>query len=314
MKSALLEPLLVVGAAAALVGSVHVVTTALTGPGNLPSPRLCAVDAVCTTASGTTSGTTTGGTTGATPCGHTPTSCGSYEPNCVVCPVPANDAATCTSSTCGYTCNTNYQPDGHGGCMPIPCGGTTASCGADLATTGCRDCTTSPPTGAIVGSWTCPASPTPPTCTYSCASPYMTCDGGHTCITCTAPANATPACKNGGCGFICNANYQPNAAGTGCDPSTCAQTVSQCGTAAPCRDCNAPAPAGASGASCVNAQCVYTCDATHKSCDGGATCASCPMPANSTPVCAGASCVFSCNSGYTASGSSCVSKSFATVY
>jgi hypothetical protein len=39
--------------------------------------------------------------------------------SCGTCTAPANASATCTSGTCGFTCNSGYQPDGNGGCAAI---------------------------------------------------------------------------------------------------------------------------------------------------------------------------------------------------
>jgi hypothetical protein len=46
----------------------------------------------------------------------TVTNCGSCNN---VCSVPANAKATCTSGTCGFTCNTGYRSNGNGGCTLI---------------------------------------------------------------------------------------------------------------------------------------------------------------------------------------------------
>jgi len=153
-------------------------------------------------------------------------------------------------------------------------------------------------------------------CDYVCQGDLLKCGGG--CVTCAAPANASPSCVQDACGFSCNtpARLCPAAGGA---PSCQVESDLSCGT--PCEPCPGPAtgpgrgvcqPGPAIGAG----NCAIACDAGHHACGGscfadddtghcGPGCATCAAPPDASPLCEGGACAFACNPGWMRCGGGC---------
>ncbi len=241
-----------------------------------------------------------------------PSHCGACA---TACPARSNASTTCSSGTCGFTCN-----PGTSDCDGDPTNGCEAVLATDAAH--CGTCATA-----------CPMRPgTTPTCTggtcgFTCAPGTADCDGASgngcevtlatdtnhcgTCTTvCASRPSATTTCAGGTCGFTCNlgsADCDGNPM-NGCE-ATLATDTNHCGTCA-----NAcPARANAT-VTCSGATCGFTCNAGTADCDGDptngcevilatdathcGTCATaCPGRANATPTCAAGTCGFVCSAG-----------------
>ena len=147
-------------------------------------------------------------------------------------------------------------------------------------------------------------------CDYVCQGDLLKCGGG--CVTCAPPANASPACVQGACGFACNAPARLCADPAGGAASCQVENDLSCGTA--CQPCAGPAtgpgrgicqPGPALGAGA----CALACDAGNHACGGscfadgdaahcGAACLACAAPPNASPLCEGGACAFACNPGF----------------
>ncbi|MGV3621918.1 MAG: hypothetical protein ACO1OB_13935, partial [Archangium sp.] len=126
--------------------------------------------------------------------------------------------------------------------------------------------------------------------------------GAPSCnTTCTAPANATTDCSDGGCDFTCDANFHRCGDHCAADDS-----VTECGAA--CESC----PANGGIASCVANACDFSCGANQARCGGqcvtesnsacGATCATC----DSDETCTNGSCALQCPPGLVEVNGRCV--------
>jgi len=147
-------------------------------------------------------------------------------------------------------------------------------------------------------------------CDYVCQGTLLKCGGG--CVTCVPPANASPACVQGSCGFSCNAPARLCPATTAGAGSCQVENDLSCGTA--CEACAGPAtgpgrgicqPGPALGAG----TCALACDAGNHACGGscfadddpgrcGSGCVTCAAPPNAAPLCQGGACAFACNPGW----------------
>jgi hypothetical protein len=173
------------------------------------------------------------------------------------------------------------------------------------------------------------------------------CCGGDTCtnletdplncglctLVCPAgPANSTPTCVNGQCGWACNSGYTQ--CGNACCPSAdgcCSGSCTPLNTTGNCGACGRVCPAGPASSIpvCINGECGWVCKSGYTRC-GNACCPSgdgccngnctplnstsncgtcgkvCPAgPANSARTCTSGKCGWACNSGYTACDSGC---------
>jgi hypothetical protein len=171
------------------------------------------------------------------------------------CPVPANSSPTCTNGACGFICNAGF----------FACGDHCCTAGA----------------GAICCNGTC----------TNLNSDVQNC--GSCNNVCPAPANSSPTCANGVCGFVCIAGF------TQCG-NTCHDLITDPNDCGACdKVCAGPAN---SRPTCANSLCGFLCDPGHPQC--GNIC--CPSgPANSSPTCTNGVCGFICNSGYTRCGNIC---------
>ncbi|MCA2977665.1 MAG: VCBS repeat-containing protein, partial [Myxococcaceae bacterium] len=154
------------------------------------------------------------------------TSVASCGTRCTACPTTSFGVATCDGTSCGIRCNTGYH-ECNGQCV---WNFSVSTCGSR-----CTPCPAGPPgSGTTVTcdgtscGLQCGSSVTPNFCNNACvANSVTTC--GSTCQTCTAPANASPVCTSGVCGFTCNTGFHrcgaqclpddsPDSCGTSCSP------------------------------------------------------------------------------------------------
>jgi alpha-tubulin suppressor-like RCC1 family protein len=151
-------------------------------------------------------------------------------------------------------------------------------------------------------------------CDYVCQGDLLKCGGG--CVTCSAPANASPACVQGACGFSCNAPARL------CEgaAATC-QVESDLSCGASCAPCPGPSTGPGRGVcepgpSVGTGTCAIACDAGTHACGGacfadddaahcGSTCQVCSAPVNASPICAAGGCAFACNPGWMRCGDGC---------
>jgi alpha-tubulin suppressor-like RCC1 family protein len=154
-------------------------------------------------------------------------------------------------------------------------------------------------------------------CDYVCQGDLLKCGGG--CLACVPPANASPACVQGSCGFSCNTPARLCPAAAGGAASCQVEGDLSCGTT--CEPCAGPAigpgrgvcqPGPALGAG----SCAIACDAGNHACGGscysdadaarcGPSCLVCAAPANASPLCEGGACAFACNPGWMRCGDGC---------
>lgn len=120
----------------------------------------------------------------------------------------------CVPSTCAQLGSCGMVPDGCGkmidcgGCQtPSTCGGggVASRCGAG----GCVDagCAAMGNSTCNTSSLQCECDPGFHLCGSSCSSDTSVTSCGTSCAPCTAPANASPTCTAGACGFVCNAGF-----------------------------------------------------------------------------------------------------------
>ena len=147
-------------------------------------------------------------------------------------------------------------------------------------------------------------------CDYVCQGDLLKCGGG--CVTCVAPANASPACVQDACGFSCNAPARLCPAAAAGSASCQVENDLSCGTG--CETCAGPAtgpgrgvcqPGPAFGAG----SCTIACDAGNHACGGscfadddaahcGPGCVTCAAPPDASPLCQDGACAFACNPGW----------------
>jgi hypothetical protein len=252
--------------------------------------------------------------------GETPTLCGGACVNTQTNPAHCGACGTacvagthaegvCTDGRCAVRCteSTRYAD----------CDGTASNgCEAELPADprNCGACGTVCPAGRN-GQGACMAG----ACAVVCNTGYGDCDGEREngCETdlattanacgmcgraCSAPANATPRCAGGVCGFTCNPGFgdcDGNAA-NGCEVDTGS-------TAAHCGACGRPCGAGLV---CRAGMCVSGCPQGETNCSGA--CADlqrnvshcggcgrvCQTPANARALCTSGQCSFTCNAGF----------------
>ncbi len=252
--------------------------------------------------------------------GETPTQCGgacvntrSDPAHCgacgVACPTGPNAEAVCAEGRCAVRCTeaTRYAD----------CDGTASTgCEADLPSDprNCGACGAVCPVGSN-GQGACVAG----ACGTVCMTGFGDCDGdaANGCETnlatspnscgmcgraCSAPANATPRCAEGVCGFVCN----PGFGDCDGDPANGCET----NTGASAAHCGACGAACESGLVCSAGRCISGCPQGQSTCAGA--CADlqtnpshcggcgrvCQAPANAQARCAGGQCSFACNAGF----------------
>lgn len=221
------------------------------------------------------------------------------------CATHANATATCTASSCGYSCTAPFNDcDGlaTNGCEsdsrsdPLHCGSCGGACAAHANATR-----------------TCAAS----TCSYECTAPFADCDGlatngcernlqtdiancGGCATACTAGANATPTCGPSGCGYACTVPFADcdGLATNGCELNTVADLMNcgACGNVCPARANATP--------TCAARTCGFTCTAGFDNCDAVATNGCETVLATSATNCG--ACGNVCAPGRTCAGGSCV--------
>lgn len=232
------------------------------------------------------------------------------------CPVPANATATCSGSTCGFTCNVGFAD-----CNGLASDGCERPVSADVSN--CGGCGVVCPTVAN-STRTCVAG----SCGFVCTGSFGDCNGvpGDGCETdtmssvahcsgcgaaCPARANATVSCTAGACGFTCNPGWEDcnGVAADGCearlltDPLNC----DGCGNVCPTRPSSSP--------TCLSGTCGINCDPGFGDCNSNpndgcevnltnnvANCGSCGAGcalANASEVCVSSSCaVAACDAGW----------------
>ncbi len=194
-----------------------------------------------------------------------------------VCQAPPNGTATCVGGVCGFACNAgftlcngacvNEQTDVHncGACGKVCPQGASCTGGACVCPQGTVACA-----GACFSNL-CPDGQVfnPAACACRCPPGTTACGGAcvntatdvSNCGACgkvcpPGPANSTPTCTAGMCGFTCNAGFQP------CNGA--------CIAAAIC--CNGACP---SGQICVNGGCFKSCTTVlcgSRTCSANCTC------------------------------------------
>ena len=192
-----------------------------------------------------------------------------------------------------------------------PGGGGNTCEGADLQTD-LANC------GACGNVCTAPANATA-TCTngacgFTCDAPFDNCDASDAngCETntntdvdncgacdnvCPTPANATPTCTAGECGFTCNSGY--TRIGNSCCPNTdvCMSGTNQvcgCGTGQAC----------CGGTSSTLGICTALGTTTNCLSCGDA----CTAPPNATATCTATGCDFTCDVGFKRCGNGCIAN------
>jgi hypothetical protein len=188
-----------------------------------------------------------------------PAHCGRCDNACAT---PPNATRTCTGGTCGFTCTAGFAD-----CNMNSADGCEVN--TQTATAHCGGC----------GRVCAPANATPScsagVCGYTVCNPgFADCDGNRTngcevdlnsnpshcgrCNNACAPANATPACTMGACGYSsCNAGFgdcDGNRA-NGCETNT-QTTVAHCG------GCGRACSANNGMPSCSGGTCTIMCDFT----------------------------------------------------
>ena len=250
------------------------------------------------------------------------------------CPTPANAMATCVRGQCGFVCNPGFadcdqnptngcevnlltDANNCGGCNNHCTGGKTCQVGTCACPAGQYDsnglCC---PNGTSNSSGVC--CPTGTTnCSGACVNLSTDPNNCNTCGTpCSAPANATPTCVGGTCGFVCNAGYSYSN-GICCPNSTPGHVMANCGGT--CVDlstdpnnCNTCGNRCATGQSCVGGTCSGGgCPPGTTNCGGACVdtsgdannCGACGNRCPVSATCIGGTCV--CPYPYTISNGNC---------
>ena len=147
---------------------------------------------------------------------------------CMTCTAPANASPACVQGACGFSCNLPARlcPAGGAGgpsCQvesDLSCGATCAPCPGPVAGAGRGVCQPGPAVGA--GSCTLACDAGNHVCSDACRADTDVNHCGPSCVTCQAPANATPACTGGACAFTCNPGWMR--CGGGCCRATAVAT------------------------------------------------------------------------------------------
>jgi hypothetical protein len=238
------------------------------------------------------------------------------------CPALTNGIATCGAGhacvtacnngfhLCGSTCASNLAVATCG----TSCTACTAPGGGGSATCENGTCGASCPAGTRLCLGTCigPSSPcneSCPTGTHNCSgqclsdSSVNSC-GTTSCTTCPAPANATPTCAGGSCGWTCNASYR-----------TCNNACIPSGSCCTATDC----PGATNGTATCSAghTCGITCKTGYHLCGNvcsdntsiascGAACSACNVPAGGSASCTNGVCGAGCPNGYTLCANECI--------
>ncbi|MFO0601680.1 MAG: SUMF1/EgtB/PvdO family nonheme iron enzyme [Polyangiales bacterium] len=236
---------------------------------------------------------------------------------------PAGQICGAMTTTCIPGCNAEHAcPAGQlccaGACLRVQtdernCGACGRACSLPNATASCLSsaCRVAA-CGAGFGDCNATAADG---CEVALATSLAHC--GRCGNACPTPANASPTCAGGACGFTCNAGFADcdvNSA-NGCEVNlaTSAANCGRCGVACPARANSAPA--------CAAGMCGITCAAGFDDCDGDPAngCEALDTPANCGRcgnACAGASalcstsagaaaCTAACAAGLTRCGSTC---------
>ncbi|MFZ5442223.1 MAG: EGF domain-containing protein [Myxococcota bacterium] len=200
-------------------------------------------------------------------------SCGA---RCSACAQPDNSTASCTSATCGFTCNTGFRLES-GLCVDVDeCASNNGGCSANARCTN------------TVGGRTC-------ACNAGFTGDGVTCTDVNECATNNGGCSANATCTNtpGARTCTCNAGYTGD--GTSCaDVDECATNNGGCASTATCtntpgaRTCACNAGYTGNGLTCAD---VNECATNNGGCLATATCTNTP----GSRTCA-------CASGYTGDG------------
>ncbi|MFO0561991.1 MAG: hypothetical protein U0269_28520 [Polyangiales bacterium] len=229
------------------------------------------------------------------------------------CPARANSTASCSASSCRYTCNAGFGD----------CDGNTANgCETPLTSTShCGMCGRS--CSYANGSAACNAG----SCALAgCTTGFGNCDGNAS-NGCETPLNSTTHC--GGCGVGCSvSNGAATCASGSCQVASCSAGFGNCdgspangcetnttNNGSHCGACGNACPGRANASSyCSGSACGFTCSAGFGDCnssgaDGcevnttnnvshcGGCGAACPARTATNVSCSGSSCSYTCTAG-----------------
>lgn len=254
----------------------------------------CASMSTCTAPLTTCSGVCVNPVTDLANCG----SCGNR------CSTPAHGRATCASSTCGVSCDTNFAN----------CDGSAANgCEVDLRSdrNNCGSCGR-PCTGSsscVAGACTTPSTTcSPPTTSCAGACVNLSNDAsncGGCGVTCSTRANAGSTCASSSCQFACYSGFADcdGNASNGCEANLSSSS-------AHCGSCGHGCP---TGSACSAGSCTptSTCSGSFTRCPSGfcnnldsdtRNCGSCdnvcPTPDHGSATCINRVCGFRCGSNF----------------
>lgn len=125
---------------------------------------------------------------------------------------------------------------------------------------------------------------------------------------CPVPTDGRAICREGVCGFACNAGYHP------CR-ERCVADDSPFGCGSRCDPC--PLPALAAAVTCNAGVCGFVCSPGYHACGDrcvadesiehcGGGCSPCAAPVHATPSCQRGQCGWSCDTGYVRRGEGCI--------
>ncbi len=203
-------------------------------------------------------------------------SCGT---RCSACAQPANSAATCTASACGFTCSQGYLENA-GACVDVDeCLTNNGGCSANAA------CTNTP------GSRTC-------ACNAGFTGDGVTCTDVNECLTNNGGCDINAACTNTPGARTCSCNTGFMGDGLTCaDINECATNNGGCSTSATCantpggRTCTCIIGFTGTGLVCTD---INECATNNGGCASQATCTNTP----GSRTCA-------CTTGFTGDGVTC---------
>jgi hypothetical protein len=207
----------------------------------------------------------------------TTASCGT---RCTPCPQPAHSTATCTTGTCGFTCDPGYREQ-NGTCVDIDeCATNNGGCSANAT------CANTP------GARTC-------TCQPGYSGDGVTCTDVNECLTANGGCDANATCTNTAGNRVCACNRGFTGDGVSCaDINECLTNNGGCSANATCtntpgsRTCTCATGFSGDGVTCTD---INECLTNNGGCAAtGGVCTNTP----GSRTCA-------CATGFTGNGTTC---------